>query len=140
MNNALLCWPVFLSESMVSDRYGELFFALFLLWDCLIQAILLNSAASDTRFCFFSFSPKNLKGFPRHIYRLTEVFSEDSWKTMKSIQCIIREILDAVVLTHFQSCQAMVNCWSEVYKMFGITLDFHSYNANIQNVQAEKMK
>ena len=34
---------------------------------------------------------------------------------MKSIQCIIREILDVLVLTHFQSFQAIVNCWSEVY-------------------------
>ena len=67
------------------------------------------------KFFVFPFSPKNLKDFTRRIYRLTQVFSVDSWKAMKSNQCIIREILNVLVLTHVPSCQATVNCWSEVY-------------------------
>ena len=124
---------VYFADLYFSQKVGSLI-SMVSFFVCSFSSLRLSDSNHIIEFCciwhkfllFFSFSPKNLKDFTRHIYRLTQVFSEDSWKAMKSIQCIIREILDALVLTHFQSCQAMVNCWSEVYKMLGITLDFHS--------------
>lgn len=100
--------------SHVSDKYGEPFCLLFFFFETNSSHII-EFCCIWHKFCFFPFSPKNLKDFTRCIYRLTQVFSVDSWKAMKSNQCIIREILNVLVLTHVPSCQATVNCWSEVY-------------------------